>query len=61
MIEYFTSFNLVYPVIDYDAAVKYLTEDDMTQYTPKSLCKDILSIKWNLYDEQRGEVTLRTT
>lgn len=67
---YRTRFTLEAPVNDYDAAYEYLTEDDMTVYL-KDSCgnqerlatidpEDIISIRWELQDEQSGYIELKS-
>lgn len=57
---YFTKFQLLNPVIDFEKARDYLAEDDMVQYFHDALANDILELKWILQDEQSGEIELVT-
>ena len=62
---YETKFNLTAPVIDMESAIKYLTEDDMTQYLHNwsdiECAKEVVRIAWNLETEQSGTISLFTS
>lgn len=67
MVTYRTYFHLTAPVIDFDDAKNYLSEDDMTVYLnqdsrrPSSLQGAINHIEWILRDEQSGYIELEAT
>lgn len=66
MVVYRTYFNLVAPVIDFEAAADYLSEDDMSVYLkgdnriPQSARDSVVSIDWILRDEQSGYIDLKS-
>lgn len=71
MADYVTYFGLMAEVNDFDAAYRYLTEDDMTKYLKSNIEYDgssvglspdsIEKIEWILEDPTGGVITLETT
>ena len=59
--KYEQEFHLNAPVNDYDAAQKYLSEDDMSQYLPEELKESVRSVEWKLDDEESGKIEIHTT
>lgn len=63
---YRTYFKLINPVIDFDEASKYLTEDSMIAYLktdsriPKELVNKLIDITWRLKTESSGCIDLLT-
>lgn len=66
MYVYRTYFNLEYPVIDFEEARSYLTDDDMTKYLKDdsridtSVKDAVVKIEWVLKYEQSGHIELYT-
>lgn len=65
--HYRTAFKLADDVNDYEAAVNYLTEDDMTKYLkddediPYATRGAIISVDWELKDVNHGYINLYST
>jgi hypothetical protein len=71
MATYVTHFNLVYPVIDYEAARDYLSKDKIDNVSTTELMTQVLKehmsfgekidmIEWVLQTEERGYIILET-
>lgn len=60
---YRADFELTNQVRDYDAAYKYLTEDDMTKYLKddKRGSSKVKSVRWELLDAISGYIEVQTT
>lgn len=66
---YMTQFLLTYPVNDFDSAVEYLSEDDMTEFLKEHLigynnlpylAKKVAHIAWQLLFNDCGRIVLVT-
>ena len=75
MVTYRTQFTLVAPVLDWEAAQEYLSEDNMANYLRNDLddscgyfnipighLRDkVISLEWHLEDKSQGYIELCTT